>query len=85
MKFRDLIIFNPGTAGITTMGGDAVRLTSAIRTVPEALEAAIALGDPFNRTRRERALAILESLPARRQLRILDAYHRGRAGIGEAA
>ncbi|KMO33894.1 hypothetical protein VQ02_19810 [Methylobacterium variabile] len=76
--FRDLIIFNPGTAGIFTMGGDAVRLTAAIKAVPGAREAAVALGDPFNRARRERALAILEALPARQQEKILSAYRKAK-------
>lgn len=74
-RFRSMPIFQPGT-GIFTAGADAVRLTAALDKVPDARPAAIALGDPFNRVRRERALRLIESLPARQQARILAAYAR---------
>lgn len=81
--FRSMPIFRAvPLAGTFTAGGDAPRLTEAMRLVwkanPDAFAdlepAARALGDPFNRTRRERALAILEALPARLQAKILAAY-----------
>ena len=77
-RFRSMPIFRPGIVGVFTMGADAVILTKAMRKVPEAYEAGRALGDPFNRVRRERALQILEALPARRQAKILDEYDRKR-------
>ena len=76
--FRDLPIFRAGIIGITTQGTDAVRLTAAMHTVPEAKPAAVALGDPFNRVRRAQALRILEGLSSRHQARILAAYSRKR-------
>lgn len=76
--FRDLPIFRVGIVGITTQGTDAVRLTGAIKAVPEAHAAAVALGDPFNRIRRAQALRILEGLSSRHQARILAAYSRKR-------
>lgn len=77
--FRSLPIFRPGVVGITTQGVDAVRLTAAMHTVPEAHLAAVALGDPFNRIRCAQALHILECLPRAKQVRILAAYDRKRA------
>ncbi len=77
-RFRSMPIFRPGIVGVFTMGADAVILTKAMKKVPEARDAAQALGDPFNRARRERALQILEALPVRRQARILDEYDRKR-------
>ncbi|MEN3234709.1 MULTISPECIES: hypothetical protein [Methylobacterium] len=81
--FRSMPIFRAAPlAGTFTAGGDALRLTEAMRMVwkasPDAFAAlepaAQALGDPFNRERRERALAILEALPARLRAKILAAY-----------
>lgn len=82
--FRDLPIFRPGIVGIFTQGGDAVRLTAAMKAVPEAQPAATALGDPFNRVRRAQALRILEGLPRAKQVRILAAYNRKRNAGGES-
>ncbi|TNC08442.1 hypothetical protein FF100_29320 [Methylobacterium terricola] len=82
-RFRSMPIFRPGIVGVFTMGADAVILTKAMKKVPEASEAARALGDPFNRARRERALRILEALPARRQARILAEYDRKRRDGGD--
>lgn len=76
--FRALPIFRSGILGITTQGTDAVRLSDAMRAVPEARAAAVALGDPFNRIRRAETLRLLEALPKRQQARILAAYHRKR-------
>ncbi len=81
--FRSMPIFRAAPlAGTLTAGGDALRPTEALRLVckasPDAFAdlepAAQALGDPFNRERRERALAILEALPARLRARVLAAY-----------
>ncbi|MET7242467.1 hypothetical protein ABZT49_03805 [Methylobacterium sp. EM32] len=77
-RFRALPIFRPGIVGIFTMGSDAVLLTKVMRNFPDTRDARVALGDPFNRARRERALRILEALPARRQARILAEYDRKR-------
>lgn len=77
--FRSLPIFRSGVVGITTQGVDAVRLSAAMHSVPEAHPAAVALGDPFNRIRRAQALRILEGLPRAKQARILAAYDRKRA------
>ncbi len=85
--FRSMPIFRPGIVGTFTAGGDAARLTEAMRLVwkgsPDAFAdlhpAAVALGDPFNRQRREQALRILEALPARDQAKILAAYGKKRA------
>jgi hypothetical protein len=85
--FRSMPIFRADTVGIFTAGGDAVRLTEAMRVAWDAkpdvwanlYPAAVALGAPFNQERRERALAILEALPARQQDRVLAAYGKKRA------
>ena len=82
--FRSMPIFRGVNLGIFTMGEDAVRLTEAMRAVwlkhpdlhASIHPAAIALGDPFNRERRERSLALLEALPSRVQGKILAAYGR---------
>lgn len=86
--FRSMPIFREAPlAGTFTAGGDALRLTEAMRLVwkanPDAFAdlepAAQALGDPFNQERRERALAILEALPTRLRDRALAAYGKKRA------
>lgn len=73
-SFRDLPTFAPGIVGIHTRGADAVRLTAAIRAVPAAYPAAVALGAPFDRARRATALAILEALTAPQQAKVLAEY-----------
>ncbi len=84
-RFRSLPIFRPGIVGIFTMGSDAVLLTKAMSKVPETRDARVALGDPFNCLRRERALQILEALPERRQAKILAEYDRRRRDGGDDA
>lgn len=82
--FRAMPIFRAGSLGIFTMGEDAVRLTQAMETAWKAspdlwgalYPAAVALGDPFNKARRERCLSLLEALPPRIQSKILTAYAR---------
>lgn len=82
-------IFRGAGLGIFKMGGDAVRLTQAMETAWKAnpdlwdalYPAAVALGDPFNRERRERCLSLLEALPPRAQSKILTAYARKSDGI----
>lgn len=83
-SFRTMPIFRAGSLGIFTMGEDAVRLTQAMETAWKAspdlwgvlYPAAVALGDPFNKARRERCLSLLEALPPRTQSKILTAYAR---------
>lgn len=82
--FRSMPIFRDGTVGIFTAGEDAVRLSSAMETAWRAYPdlwdalypAAVALGDPFSRARRERCLSLLEALPSRAQSKIMAAYAR---------
>lgn len=73
-RFRELPVFQPGIIGIFTRGIDADRLTHAIKAVKAAYPAAVALGDPSSKARRQLALTILESLPDADQAKILDAY-----------
>lgn len=75
-SFRKLPTFTTDLQGFVKRGTDAARLTGAMKAVPEAYEAAVALGDPHLPARRAKALAILEALPAKAQARILAAYDR---------
>lgn len=74
--FRDLPTFATGINGFVKRGTDACRLTGAMKGVPEAHPAAVALGDPHLPARRAKALRLLEALPAKARSRILAAYDR---------
>ena len=84
VPFQNLPIFRCDGLGIFKIGADAVRLTQAMETAWKAQPdlfadlhpAATALGDPFNRERRERCLSLLEALPPRAQSKIMAAYAR---------
>jgi hypothetical protein len=74
-----------GTAGIVTIGTACRRLSDVLAAFPDAHEARLALGDPFNRTRNRKALGILSRLPARVQAKILAADAGKRLNSGGAA
>lgn len=73
MSFAKHPCFDHGSSGIVTIGTACRRLSDALIPFPEAYEARIALGDPFNSERNRLALRILSNLPARMQAKILAA------------
>lgn len=77
-RLPQLPVFRPGILGINKRGLDAARLSDAMRDVPEAHEARVALGSPFDKQRRETALATLLSLSDHQLSRVMAAYDRKR-------
>lgn len=73
MSFAKHPCFDQGTAGIVTIGTACRRLSDVLIAFPEAAEARLALGDPFNSDRNSKALRLLAALPARVQAKILAA------------
>ena len=65
--------FDQGSAGIVTIGTACRRLSDVLAAFPDAYEARLALGDPFNAERNARALRILSALPPRMQAKIVAA------------
>lgn len=72
-SFREHPCFAREGAGIFTIGAACVRLSTTLEGFPEAYEARLALGDPFNPERTRKALAVLSSLPPKTKAKILAA------------
>lgn len=60
-------------SGIFTIGAACVRLSDILAAFPEAHDARLALGDPFNADRASKALSILSGLHPKVQAKILAA------------
>lgn len=73
MSFAKHPCFDHGTGGVVTIGTACRRLSDTLIAFPEAYEARIALGDPFNTARNRLALRLLSDLPPRVQQKILAA------------
>lgn len=71
--FRDHPCFARKGSGINTIGTACRRLSDVLAAFPEAHEARLALGDPFDRQRAITAFRLLSGLPHKVQAKILAA------------
>lgn len=79
--------FAPSDLGVYTRGAACVRLDAVLAKFaePQVYEARLALGDCHSAVRRARALALLQSLPPKRQAAIMAAYWRSRREAADKA